>query len=92
MAVLHIDKVEAELPCNTRGAMELANDLLNVEIAEDGIIVGQSRPPIQNRMPIEDSRLSTLLQVRTTETSGMRELQADQQSIVGAGGLPMFGK
>ena len=55
-----------------------------------GKLGGESQPSVQNRMAVEDSRRGPVVRVRTAVASRMRELQPDQEAVVGAGEMAML--
>ena len=63
---------------------------LNVRVREQGKIRGQTQTPVQERMVIENARFGAAVRVGAAVAAGVRQLQTDQQAVVGAGGQAML--
>ena len=85
MAVLYIDEVEAQPTGQERGLVEVFNDGLDLRVGQHGKIRGQSQPPIEEGMMIENAWLRATVRVGAAVAAGVRKLQTDQQAVVGAG-------
>src|SRR4029077_5871642 len=85
VAMLDIDEVKTKLPREHSRAVELLDDGLDFAVGENRIIVWQFQATIEQRMAIQDAGLWAIVSTGTAEATGMRELQADEQPVVGAG-------
>jgi len=85
-----IYKVEAQLPCQPPGADEVLDNHANLSIGEHGIAGGQTHPPIQDWVVIQNARLGPVLRVRAAVTPRIGQLQANQQAIIRTHCSPMF--
>ena len=90
VAMLYIHKVEAQLPRHQRGAMKVLNDGFNFRVRQHGKVGRQTQPPIEERMMIENARLGAAVRIGAAVAAGIRQLQTDQQAVVGAGGQAML--
>src|SRR5258708_6085388 len=79
MAMLDVDKIKAEFPRDARRAMKLFNDPGNLAIREQRKIARQTKPPVQNRVTIQNARLRPMPRVRFAVAPRMRKLQTNQQ-------------
>src|ERR1700736_5022735 len=89
MTVLDVDEVEAEFARKTRRAMKLFDDAANFRVGEHRKVSRQTQAAIKYRVVVKDSRLRLIMHVRTAITARMRELQADQQSVIRTRDLTM---
>src|ERR1700694_222790 len=89
MTVLNVDEVEPEFPHKPRSAMKLFDDGANFRVSEYRKVSRQTQAAIKYRVVIKDSRLRLIMHVRTAITARMRELQADQQSVIRTRDLTM---
>ncbi len=89
--MLYIDKVEAQPPRQERGFVKVFNDDLDVcASAQHGKVRGQAQTPIEKRMMVENARLGAAVRIGTAVAAGIRELQTDQQAVIGAGDQAML--
>src|SRR5258708_6970422 len=79
MAMLDVDKIKTKLPRDARRAVKLFNDSANLAIREERKIARQTKPPVQNRMAVQNARLRPMLRIRFAVTPRMRKLQTNQQ-------------
>ena len=86
VAVFDVHEIEAEAPGHARRAMEVLDDRARSRRRSAADNRRQIPAPVQNRMVIENSRLRAVVRVGTAVAAGVRELQPDQQAVVGAGG------
>src|SRR5882762_81677 len=90
VAVFDVHKVEAQLPGHFGRTMEIFDDGVNLGVREQRMVVRKTQPPVQNGVVIQDARLAAGIRIGTAETPGVRQLQPDQQSVLGAGGPAVF--
>src|SRR5258705_819725 len=57
MTMFHINKIKTQFRSNAPRATKILNDPANLAIREHRKIGGQTKPPIQNRMPMQNLRL-----------------------------------
>src|SRR5262249_30792742 len=82
MAMLHVHKIESQLPCHSRRAMEVLNSPAHVAVAKYRIVRGQIQATVQNRVTIQDSRLRLPVRVWPAITAGVRQLQPDEEARI----------
>src|SRR5882762_7412216 len=84
MTMFHINKIKTQLRSNAPSATKILNNPFNLSIREQRKIGGQTQPPIQNRMPMQNLRLTASVRIRLAVPPRMRELQPNQQPRVRA--------
>src|SRR6266850_3323520 len=84
MTMFHINKIKTKLRSNAPSGMKVFNDSFDLAIGEHRKIGGQAKPPIQNRMPMQNLRLRPSVGVRLAVPPRMRKLQPNQQPRVRA--------
>jgi FtsP/CotA-like multicopper oxidase with cupredoxin domain len=80
-------------PLHTHGQnhLQIAREgAIYVGVGQRGEIAGQVKPPIQNGVVKSNSGFGPIMLVRSAVASRVRQLQANQQSIVGTSGQPVF--
>src|SRR6478736_2546630 len=90
MTVLDVDKIKSQFPRPGRGGVKLLHDCVQLGLGQQRKIIRQSKPSIQNRMVKGNSWLRSVMFVRPTEASRVRELQSYQQTVLRSGCKPMF--
>src|ERR1700730_8893190 len=83
MAMFHIDKIKTQFRSHAPSAMEILDDAFDFPIREHWKIGSQTKPPIQNRMPIQNLRLRPRMRIRFAVPPRMRKLQTNKQSVIG---------
>src|SRR5258708_14275884 len=79
MAMLDVDKIKTKLPRDARRAMKILDDVFDFRICEQRKIARQTKPPVQNRMTIQNARLRPMPRIRFAVAPRMRKLQTNQQ-------------
>ena len=72
MAVLDIDKVEAEFLCSLCSTMKLLDDRIEFSIVKHGRLRPKPKPPVENRMVVSDTRLGAAMLVGLAEPARVR--------------------
>src|ERR1700730_13329950 len=84
VAMFDIHEVEAQLPGHQRGTMEVVNDGFYFRVGQDGKVSRQPQPSVQERVVVENTRLGAAVRIGTAVATRIRQLQTDQQAVVGA--------
>ena len=90
MAVFDVHEIEAEARRRARRAMEVLDDRPDLRVRQHRELGGESQPTVQDRMAIEDARRRPMVRAGTAVAPRVRELQADQQPVIGAGDAAML--
>src|SRR5262249_38536594 len=75
MTMFDVDEIESDLERDLSRAVKVFDDFANLAVGEQRVIRKQSQSSVEDRMPIENPRLSTVFEVGPAVAAGMRELQ-----------------
>ena len=89
MAMLDVDEIEAAFARTLRRGHEIIDEAAYLVIAHHRPVFGIAELPVEQRVPISDHRLESLMVVRLAEAARMGELQADHEAFVAAHGFAM---
>src|SRR5579859_7966016 len=89
VAVLQIDKVEADVGCEMCRGREGFENGPNLGIGDRLATGGRRVLQIQNRMVISNPRFQSRFLARAAKAPRMRQLEADEEIVGGAEALPM---
>ena len=81
MTVLDIYKLETDSLRKLCRAFVIVDDVLDLVVSKDGIAFVDADSSIEKRVVVENAWLSFSLFVRTTETTGMRELKSNEKIV-----------
>ncbi len=90
VAVLDVNELESCLSGQGCSRHELPGKGFQLAVADDWVIVWDTKFAIQVRVMVSDYRFQLILAIGTRKTPGMRELQADQQVIAFLESLDVF--
>src|ERR1041384_1237555 len=85
VAMFYVDKVKARLRRNECSLVKVVDYLPELRVGEHRIIRRNVQATIQDRMVIQYLRLRTIVRVGTTVSTRVRELQTDEQTVIGTG-------
>jgi hypothetical protein len=90
VTVLEVDEIESGPPRPPGRLHEIVYQPSDFVVGQHRMIGGDMELAIQNRVAIEDHRLTTAVCVGSGEPAGVRQLQADQQIVGSAVMLAML--
>src|SRR5258708_18768213 len=78
VTMFDVHEVEAQLPGQQRGTMEVVNDSFYFRVRQDGKVSRQPQPPVQERAVIENTRLGSAVPLRAPSAAKIRQAQTSQ--------------
>src|SRR5258705_12558101 len=77
MTMFHINKIKTQLRSHAPSRMKVFNDSFDLAIRKQRKIGRQTKPPVQNRMPMQNPRLRARMGIGLAVPPRMRKLQPD---------------